>query len=240
MEKQLLNPEHPHHPYYVLREVVGRTLVSTFYGIHYTKFKSEEGELSLRICFNHWYLTNIIFTFNERIDAYFETGLPDLLDLNKELCPSSMSLKDKLKLITTYVCACNELIEKYGLLCKYASQLEDKFKGSGIIFTPVYDLSSIIATYILYVKIPKIGICSFDIANKFMLFSMEPHIPRRVFGIHVKPEEMSLWRRVQNSQVENLHYTIIGNFEIDSKGHIYGIIENAIETAYIESQQRIE
>ena len=235
MENPLLNPSHP---YYILREVVGRTLVSQFHGIHYRKMVSDEGELSLKIWFNHWYMTSIIFTFHEAIDAHFETGLPDLFDLNKELCSVEMNLKDRLKLIRTYICACNELIEKYGLLCIYASRLEKKFQGSGITFKATYDITGIVATYILYIDIPKIGICSFDMANKFMLFSMEPHIPRRIFGIHIRPEEISLWRKVQNSTIENLYYTIIGDFENDTKEDIYQIMEKAMDLAYMEYQQR--
>lgn len=226
-----LSVTNPRHPFYVQREVVGRFLVSNFSGIQYRKLVNEEGSLSLRIWFNHWHMTSIIFTFHEAIDAYFETGLPDLIDLDKELCAKDMNLKTRLELIKSYMCACNELIERFGLLCVYGTRLETKFQGMGIKIKPTYDLTGMIACYILYIEIPKIGICSFDIANRFMLFSMEPHIPRSVFGIFDKPEDMDQWHKVRNSKVPNLYYTIIADFQVDTKEMIYETIEKSIENA---------
>jgi hypothetical protein len=228
MELSVTNPSHP---FYVQREVVGRFLVSNFSGIQYRKLVNEEGGLSLRIWFNHWHMTSIIFTFHEAIDAYFETGLPDLIDLDKELCAKDMNLKTRLELIKSYMCACNELIERFGLLCIYGARLETKFQGMGIKIKPTYDLTGMIACYILYIEIPKIGICSFDVANRFMLFSMEPHIPRSVFGIYDKPEDKDKWNKVRNSVVPNLYYTMIGDFQIHTKDMIYETIEKAIENA---------
>lgn len=235
MELSVLNPSHP---YYIQREVVGRFLVSNFIGINYRKIVSDEGELSLKIWFNHWHMTSIVFTFKDAIDSVFETGLPDLFDMDKELCHKDMNLKTRLELIKSYVCACNELIERFGLLCVYASRLEEKFKGTGIKCKPTYDLTGMIACYILYIEIPKIGVCSFDVANRFMLFSMEPHIPRNVFGIYCKPGDENKWNKVRNSKVPNLYYTIIADFQLQTKEDIYGIIENAIDCAiqYMERE----
>lgn len=221
----------PRHPFYVQREVVGRFLVSHFSGIQYRKFVNEDDGLSLRIWFNHWHMTSIIFTFHEAIDAYFETGLPDLIDLDKELCSADMNLKNRLELIKSYMSACNELIERFGILCVYGTRLEEKFYGMGLKMKPTYDLTGMMACYILYIEIPNIGVCSFDIANRFMLFSMEPHIPRSVFGIHANSEDNDKWNKVRNSVVPNLYYTIIGDFTINTKEMIYATIERGIENA---------
>lgn len=226
-----LSVTNPRHPFYVQREVVGRFLVSNFSGIQYRKLINEDGDLSLRIWFNHWHMTSLIFIFHEAIDSYFETGLPDLIDLEKELCEADMNLKTRLELIKSYMCACNELIDKFGLLCIYGSRLEEKFKGMGLTIKQTYDLTGMISCYILYINIPKIGICSFDIANRFMLFSMEPHIPRSVFGIYDKPEDKDKWNKVQNSKVPNLYYTMIGDFKINTKEQIYTQIDRAIDNA---------
>lgn len=212
----------------LVRDVVVRRIITTWFDILY-KFETKEDEISLSVKFPHWKNSSIrfIFTF-EGIDSVLDTDLPNLTQATKLLCENSILLKDKLELILHYIQEADHFITKYGIICDYQTRLRERFTEHGYKVYINFNMDYPEPVYLLYIAIPEIGVCSFDIASDLrVLFSIESGMSRKMFGIYDKKEEAHHWRKVPHPKIRDLCYTVLGNIQ-EGVDVIYTRIENAL------------
>jgi hypothetical protein len=197
----------------------------------------EDEKVVLAIRFAHWKgNTSLVFYFlNDEIESVFRTELPDVIDTTKKFIHEKTTVRERLTLVTEFVREADQFVSFYGIAHEICQRLRVKYEPHGYEFGCFFRLDVEECIYMIVIHLPNIGNCSFDITREgALLFTMEPIISKKIFGIHDKKEDSSKWRNLKKKYVNsagymNILYTMVGLLEQVGEEGYYQIIDRALE-----------